>query len=190
MNKNQNNKLKKILSDLKEKGASAVKLIEVADITVDERVRLKCQVPLCDSYRKNLMCPPYVPTVQEFRDALVRYSVAILLQVSAELGKANPVAPSEEIYLPAKKLHKLVNIGEKEAFAAGFRFATGFIGGCCRLCNECVAADGGMKCRFPFSARPSMEAMGIDVLATVEKAGLPVTFPLRNTITWTGLILL
>jgi len=190
MNEHQDDRLGTIIFRMEERGASAAVLIDVADIIVDDRVRLKCQVPLCDNYRKNLMCPPYVPTVQEFRDALKRYATAILLQVSAELGQADPVAPSEEIYLPAKKLHELVHFGEKEAFASGFRFAAGFIGGCCRLCNECVAADGGMQCRFPFRARPSMEAMGIDVFATVEKAGLPVTFPISDTVIWTGLILL
>jgi predicted metal-binding protein len=35
-----------------------------------------------------------------------------------------------------------------------------------------------------------MEAMGIDVTATAEKAGLPLSFPIRNKVTWTGLILL
>jgi predicted metal-binding protein len=181
----------RISSMLKERRASSVTLIEVADIVVDERVRLKCQVPLCDSYYKNLMCPPYVPTVAEFREALNRYSRAILLQVSAELEKTCANAPSEDVFLPAKKLHELVHFGEKEAFTAGFRFAAGFIGGCCRLCDECVAVDGCKRCRFPFKARPSMEAMGIDVIATAEKAGLPVdSFPITNRVTWTGLILI
>jgi predicted metal-binding protein len=35
-----------------------------------------------------------------------------------------------------------------------------------------------------------MEAMGIDVIATAEKAGLPLTFPIEDKVTWTGLILL
>jgi predicted metal-binding protein len=36
-----------------------------------------------------------------------------------------------------------------------------------------------------------MEAMGIDVVATVEKAGLSIdSFPITNRVTWTGLILL
>ncbi len=60
-------------------------LIDISNIVIDERVRLKCQVPICDSYGKNLMCPPYVPTVAEFRKALKLYSSAILLQVTAEL---------------------------------------------------------------------------------------------------------
>ena len=79
--------LANIISLLKERGASAVVLANIADIVVDERVRLKCRVPVCDSYNKNLMCPPYVPSVAEFREALKNYKQAILLQVSAELNE-------------------------------------------------------------------------------------------------------
>jgi predicted metal-binding protein len=188
---NQKNALETIISSLKERGASSVVRINVADIVVDERVRLKCRVPMCSSYHRNLMCPPYVPTIAEFREALNLYSIAILLQVSAELEKTYANAPSEEVFVPAKKLHELIHFGEKEAFAGGFRFAAGFIGGCCRLCDECVAVDGSTRCRFPFKARPSMEAVGIDVIATAEKAGLSIdSFPISNRVTWTGLILL
>ena len=189
MIRNNEEKLDKIISLLKAQGASVVALVNIADIIVDERVRLKCRVPVCDSYNRNLMCPPHVPSVTEFREALKNYSQAILIQVSAELNETYANVPTEEVFLPARKLHELVNLGEKEAFTAGIRFAAGFIGGCCRLCDECAAVQGSASCRFPFKARPSMEAMGIDVMATVEKAGLPVTFPIRNRVTWTGLIL-
>lgn len=182
--------LDNIISLLKERGASAVVLTNIADIVVDERVRLKCRVPVCDAYNKNLMCPPYVPSVAEFRETLKNYKQAILIQTADLLHETNANAPREEVFLPARELHDLVNLGEREAFASGFRFAAGFIGGCCRLCDECVAAQGGASCRFPFQARPSMEAMGIDVIATAEKAGLPLTFPVKNKVTWTGLILL
>jgi len=127
-------KHKKVLNDiislLKERGASAVVLTNTADIVVDERVRLKCRVPVCDTYNKNLMCPPYVPSVTEFREALKNYKQAILIQVSALLHETHANAPTEEIFIPARKLHELVNLGEREAFTAGFRFAAGFIGGC------------------------------------------------------------
>ena len=179
-----------IISLLKERGASDVVLINTADIIVDERVRLKCQVPVCDSYNKNLMCPPYVPSVAEFRKILKKYKQGLLIQVSAELNEKYVNAPTEEVFVPARKLHELINAGEKEAFTAGFRFAAGFIGGCCRLCDECVVVHGGTHCRFPFKARPSMEAVGIDVMETVAKVGLPVSFPISNQVTWTGLILL
>jgi predicted metal-binding protein len=190
MIRNNEEELNKIISLLKAQGASVATLVNITDIIVDERVRLKCQVPVCDSYNRNLMCPPYVPSIAEFREALKNYSLAILVQVSAELDKTYANEPAEEVFLPARKLHELVNLGEKEAFTAGFRFAAGFIGGCCRLCDECVAIHGGNTCRFPFKARPSMEAMGIDVVATAQKSGLPLSFPIRNRVTWTGLILI
>lgn len=161
-----------------------MKRINAADIIIDERVRLKCQVPLCDSYNRNLMCPPHTPSVAVFEETLSRYSRAILLQVCASAGGSN------DPFRPAKRLHELVNIAEKEAFLSGFRFAAGFIGGCCRLCRQCVAVRGGITCRFPFKARPSMEAMGIDVIATTARAGLPISFPVSDFVTWTGIILL
>ncbi len=177
--------LEKIIASLKDKGASRGKVIRVEDIVVDERVRLKCQIPLCNSFNRNLMCPPRLPSVDEFRRALSRFSLALLIQISADLEEPR------DAFRHARRLHELVNIGEKEAFEAGLRFATGLIGGCCRLCDECVAAKprADAACRFPFQARPSMEAMGIDVIATVESAGWSSTFPVTDRVTWTGLIL-
>lgn len=190
MSQDQREALNRIISLLMEQGASAAMLIDATDIVVDDRVRLKCLVPLCDSYGRNLMCPPYVSSVAEFREAIKNYRQAIILQVSAPLKEGYENVPSDDVFLPAKKLHELVNIGEKEAFSVGFRFAAGFIGGCCRLCEECAMIQGSRTCRFPFKARPSMEAMGIDVMATVENAGLTLSFPITNQVTWTGLILL
>jgi len=48
----------------------AGKIIDIEDIVVDERVRLKCRIPLCDSFDRNLMCPPRLPSLDEFRQAL------------------------------------------------------------------------------------------------------------------------
>jgi len=177
--------LEKLLAFLKKKGASEARVIPAGHIVIDERVRLKCQIPLCDSFGRNLMCPPFLPGIPQFREALARYESGIIVQVRSSLKdtKGDP-------YLPARRLHDIINKSEKFAFKSGSRFALGLIGGCCRLCETCVAADSGRACRHPFKARPSMEAMGIDVQATAEKAGLPFKFPVRGEVIWTGLILL
>jgi predicted metal-binding protein len=182
--------LKDIMARLRQQGASAVTRIDIADIVVDERVRLKCQIPVCDSYGKNLMCPPFIPSVAFFRDALARYTGAVLIQVTSPLPGDVNRSSSVEVYAPAKKLHELVNLAEKWAFAYQCRFATGLIGGCCRLCDECTAVKNGRFCRHPFKARPSMEAMGIDVVATVVNARLTTRFPIANEVTWTGILLI
>lgn len=183
-------KLRKVIDTLKKKGASEVKIINAADVVVDERVRLKCQIPICDSYGKNFMCPPYLPSVMDFRDALARYDRALLVQLSVPLHKKTK-GRTKAIFDPARVLHELINLGERLCFEAGFRFATGLIGGCCRLCEVCIVMEPEGYCRHPFRARPSMEAMGIDVIGTLENAGLPLLrFPVQEKVTWTGLILL
>ena len=169
-------------------GAAAAEWVSIRDIVLDERVRLKCQIPLCDSYGRNLMCPPRLPKVSEFRETIALFSQALLIQAAAPLAQ-KPARNEKDIYLPAKKLHVLINLVEKMAFEEGYYFATGLIGGCCRLCPECVAVTGETKCRHPFQARPSMEAMGIDVMATLEKAGMSCSFPVLDHVRWTGLLL-
>ncbi|MBN1545022.1 MAG: DUF2284 domain-containing protein [Syntrophaceae bacterium] len=181
--------MEKLIEEAKSLGASEAKRIPTSNIILDERVRLKCQIPLCDSYNRNLMCPPRLPSVAEFREMLKLFSQAILIQVTAPLG-TKPSRGRKDVYAPAKKLHALVNTLERMAFESGYSFATGLIGGCCRLCAECAAVTPGAKCRHPFRARPSMEAMGIDVMTTLGKAGMSCSFPITDHVRWTGLLLL
>jgi len=58
------------------------------------------------------------------------------------------------------------------------------------LCDECVDQASGEACRHPFRARPSMQALGIDVIKTSKKAGLPVELSSSARVRWTGLLLL
>ena len=56
-------------------------------------------------------------------------------------------------------------------FLAGCYKALGLGSGPCRLCDACAFDEG---CRHPYRARPSMEACGIDVYATVRKQGFTI----------------
>jgi predicted metal-binding protein len=42
----------------------------------------------------------------------------------------------------------------------------------CRLCDECPATRA--ECRNPSMARPSAEALAVDVFSTVRSAGFPL----------------
>ena len=177
-------------------------------VVVDERVRLKCLVPVCDDYGLNLMCPPNVMSVQETREMIARYDWAILVQIEeripaemmSEIREADDVAvlyknvkfkeSYKKTFDPIKlKLHHVVQKVEAQAFALGYRFATGFIAGSCKLCPECVAKNHQGSCRHPFQARPSMEAVGIDVFMTAQNAGLPFDIPPKSKTVWNGLVL-
>jgi len=192
----------------KKMGATNAVSFSAKGVIVDERVRLKCSVPICDDYGVNLMCPPNGMSVQEFKQALARYSKAILIQferplppeMRTEIRKADDVSALyksqgfidsyKKTFDPIKlKLHKTVHKVEAQAFTLGYRFAVGFIAGSCRLCPECAALDQQRRCRHPFRARPSMEAVGIDAYETAKNAGLPFDIPLKNKTVLNGLIL-
>ncbi|UCB60548.1 MAG: hypothetical protein JSW72_00300, partial [Candidatus Bathyarchaeota archaeon] len=82
-------------------GATDTVFFNAEGIVVDERVRLKCLVPLCDDYSLNLMCPPYVMSIQEFRETLAKYSWAILIQIKEPI-------PTEM----AKQIHRANDVAE------------------------------------------------------------------------------
>jgi predicted metal-binding protein len=175
-----------------EGGATEAKIIPVHDIILDERVILKCQVPLCNEYGNHLLCPPHSPSLAQFREVLKKYSNALLIQVRTPVGQSG--SESEEsrkkaIYARANELHEIVNAVEKAAQGLGFTFAAGFIGGACKLCDPCVGVKSGKPCKHPFKARPSMEAVGIDVHRTAQRAGLVFSFTIEKEVVWNGLVL-
>jgi predicted metal-binding protein len=76
--------------------------------------------------------------------------------------------------------------------AAAGRRASGAKGGGAKSAGA-KAANGGAAlvepCRHPFKARPSAEAVGVDVVATAAAAGLTIEFPAGDDPRWTGLLL-
>jgi len=218
-------------------GAGSAAPLPARAVVVDERVNLKCRVPLCASYGHNLMCPPNTPTAAETRAALARYSDALVVQLDIPLtqaavdevlegmsyaearasgaaaGAAEHAAAGTEGAADAggngggagasaatvayearlrdskNEFARLMTALEGEAFKMGYRFAAAFAGGDCVLCDVCAGASGA-PCKHPFEARPSMEAVGIDVVATAEAAGLIVELPAAEHPSWTGLLLI
>jgi predicted metal-binding protein len=166
-------------------GVTQAVLIPAAAVEVDERVRLKCQVPLCANYGRHLLCPPNLPPVAAVREIAGRYRDAILLAVRTPLT-GNDADERRAALEAALRLHRAVNAVERAALPH-FPLAAGFIGGACRLCEECVGPGG--TCRHPFEARPSMEGMGMDVVSICRRAGVPLKFPAKDEVTWVGLVL-
>jgi predicted metal-binding protein len=201
----------------KELGASEAIAIPVTDVVVDERTRLKCLMPVCFFYGR-LMCPPNMMPVSEFKKILKSYHGAILIKMGSsssrppeELTGLNDLSKvweivsrhgrkEEQLAISAieyactlrdnmERLYEVISQIESMCLKEGYCFAAGLSAGGCFLCDECVGIKSGLPCRHPFKARPSMEAMGIDVVATAKRAGLQVNFNQDKARRWVGLIL-
>ncbi|OGP89995.1 MAG: hypothetical protein A2157_10915 [Deltaproteobacteria bacterium RBG_16_47_11] len=182
-------------------GATAARIIPAKQVVIDEKVRLKCEVPRCAGYGQFLTCPPHIMSVDTFSRILSGYHWGLLVQVEAKgidstdkgKGRINQTILKEnrKLHRPFKlKLLEVIEAVESAAFKKGMRFAAGLVGGSCVLCEKCVKDKSSKACRHPFRARPPMEAVGIDVVKTAQNAGLPIHLSSSKNVTWTGLVLL
>ncbi|MGE5841049.1 MAG: DUF2284 domain-containing protein [Deltaproteobacteria bacterium] len=169
-----------------ELGASMARIIPAEWAQIDERVRLKCFVPLCTNYNKSQFCPPHTPSLEFMRSALSRYQHALLFALE--------IIPVEHFSVRAmqkqsagdwsRKCFEIVGAIETLAFGSGYYFATGFSQGSCKraLCRQekCLVLEGG-NCPYSLKSRPSMEAVGIDVYGLVTRVGWKI-YPIYRSV--------
>lgn len=193
-----------------ESGATRATAIEADKIVVDERVQLKCRYPPCEFYGRNHMCPPFTPTAREFLEYLSKYRYGILIQIEAPITdevRANIQRPDAKLselmmnksirravkerltrFFPIwKKLLNIISRVEGKAFKRGYYLSLGLSAGTCPLCDVC---DPKQPCKHPFEARPSMEAVGIDVYKTAKNVGLEFPWSTKEKVVCTGLVLI
>lgn len=132
------------------------------DVQVRQWVRFKCMFG-CDSYGKNACCPPEVPSVAECRELFGEYDHILVLRLSVKLAD-----PTDREEWSRNKNLELLSL-ERDVFLSGHHQALLLFMDECRLCEECPGTRA--KCRKPFMARPSAEALAVDVFATARGAG-------------------
>lgn len=137
----------------------------------------------CDCAPGNLMDPPFAPTPREFRPWLEGFSWALVLQADAPTDGFLQGQPAWACHLKSmreagdyagfrdtwERLHDSVMWTERELFRRGYYLSVGFTALTCTLCHTC---DVTQLCKFPYRARPSAEAVGVDVDGTVRRVGL------------------
>jgi predicted metal-binding protein len=159
-----------------ELGATRVKIVRTDEIPVDERVTMKCQIPICFGYGVGANCPPHTVKPAELRALLEKYqwSVFFVCEIPSSVVVRDKATIKERV-AAYQDVYKIVNGIESEAFYDGHYLAFGFGAGSCRntFCGqqEDCAVLKGTKCRFSLRSRPSMEAVGIDVFKMVASAG-------------------
>ena len=169
-------------------GVSRAAIIPAEHVIVDDRVRWKCQYPICFGYNSSPCCPPHTPPVDECRRVIHSFRYGVIVQMDA------PVADftGENWHTKCGKYFFASNVlvGQIEARAnsMGYRQAVGFQAGPCLLCGSvqvddsdesprapCAVLQGGV-CKHFLKARPAMEAMAIDVIGTVQPLGWDIVY--------------
>ena len=135
-----------------ELGAYEARIIPALTVVTEPWVRMKCHFG-CELYGLGYCCPPQTPTSHEMSDVIACYEHALLFHCT-KLGS------------PSRIAYEL----EREIFLSGFYKAIGLGSGPCRICRKCSPKE----CKHPDRARPSMEACGIDVFATVRANGFTI----------------
>ena len=158
--------------------------LDPSELSPDEGILAHCEENKCGNYRAHHMCPPLAATIEETRDRLSSFDSGVLVQWGKPLDVQND---REGVRDSMARFHEMVLELEARLRAEGFHRLWGMLGGTCRLCDPCTAADN-EPCSHPNRARGSLEALAIDVLALLESYGLDNAFH-TDKITWTGCVL-
>lgn len=134
-------------------------------IVTAQWVRMKC-VYGCKDYGQTATCPPNVPSVPECERFFSEYTEAVVFHFEKKMDKP------EDRFAWTRKLNLRLLKLEKEIFLSGCEKAFLLFMDSCNICNRCPGTK--EDCKEPRMARPTPEALGMDVYSTVRQLGYPV----------------
>ena len=150
------------LDDLFQKhGYADYKWIDPEKIVVAQWVRMKCMFG-CGWYGAKAACPPNTPTVAECERFFQEYRAAAIFHFQKKPGERG---------WAKRENARLVKL-ERAVFLAGFERAFLLNMAPCQECKDCPGDKA--KCKKPPLARPTPEAMAVDVYTTARQFGFPI----------------
>jgi predicted metal-binding protein/SAM-dependent methyltransferase len=147
-------------------------MLDPRDVITAPWVALKCRFG-CKKHGQGLQCPPFSMDEEKTRKLLDSYSQCLLVESTP----------------PGAQFHRQLLDLERTAFLNGNHKAFVLGAGPCTLCTKC---DTTKPCIQPEKARPAMEACGIDVYGTMQRAGMELT-PMKGKsgyVKYVGLLLI
>ena len=147
------------------RGFDDFRWIDPASIVVAEWVRMKCLFG-CGEYGRNASCPPNVPPVAECRSFFLDYAEAVIFHFVKKVDR-----PEDRHAWTRDVAGKLLDL-ERDVFVSGHPKAFMLLLDSCSLCESCTGRR--TSCKEPRRARPTPEALAVDVFATVRAAGYPI----------------
>ena len=142
------------------------KWLDPKEIVVAQWVRMKCMFG-CGEYGHNASCPPNVPSVSECSRFFSEYETAVVFHFAKAVDKP------EDRHKWSRKVNRGLIKLERAVFRAGYQKAFLLCMDSCSLCKKCTGVR--EECTEPRSARPSPEAMAVDVFTTMQKIDYPIS---------------
>jgi len=177
----ENTRFVKLQKKALELGASDAKIISVDRIPVEDEVVEMCKGHLCKGYGKSANCPPHVMGPDQAREWIEKYETALFFKIDV----SPQVLLSEDRFKTFKTVYMIASKLEASAREEGFPLAQGLAAGSCKpvFCKgrACDALTDEGECRYPSLARPSMEAVGINVFTLSKDAGWDIHTILKDS---------
>ena len=148
-----------------ERGYRDFRWIDPAQIVVAQWVRMKCRFG-CREYGRNASCPPNVPAVAECARFFAEYRRAAVFHFPKALKDP------EERHAWSRQVNRELLEVERAVFLNGHPRAFLLFMDSCGFCRQCAGSRA--ECKEPRAARPTPEAMAVDVFSTVRQAGYPI----------------
>ena len=149
----------------KKHGYADFKWVDPKRIVVSQWVRMKCMYG-CKDYGRVASCPPNVPSVSECRKFFDEYKTVAMFHFEKKLDK-----PEDRRPWGIQVNQGLLDL-ERGVFLSGYHKAFLLLMYPCRICGECSSMK--VDCKNPKFARPTPEAMAIDVFSTARRYGYPI----------------
>ncbi len=162
-------------------GASDAVFVSADMISVEDRIISFCRPPQCEGYGRSIYCPPHAMKPAEARSWISEFRRGILFKLDVPIAELM----TGERFSFFRKIFEISADLEELCKAHGHVRSKSLAAGSCKpvFCedNPCRALEPKGTCRFPRLARPSMEAVGINVFDLAEKVGWEMHPITRNT---------
>ncbi len=149
----------------RKRGFSDYRWLDPGKIVVAQWTRLKCMFG-CGEYGKTATCPPNVPSVAECERFFREYRRSVVFHFTKQVAK-----PEDRFAWTRRLSLKLLKL-EREVFLSGHEKAFLIFLDSCSLCSKCSGTR--ETCLKPLLARPTADALAVDVFSTVRPLGYPI----------------
>jgi len=153
--------------------------IQANQIIFEHRVALNCFY--CSKYNTKWSCPPRIPQLN-YQEIINEYENRAIVLISLAINNNFEEIRNKSTII----LHHCLLMLEQYLWDNNNSLSLSFIGGSCKLCkNGCSE----LKCMNKGLSRIPLEALGINVINTLQNININIKFPIIDNLTRCGLIL-